>query len=279
MYSVANSLLRSQLEDLRIILKILDRIQTQQSSYDADILVPSLIGIADTAQTLSNWLNQPSLMRQKWTYILRKVEIEEAFCLLHRKCQLLVFYYCERNNSALNHIEANMSSQTSVALPLSEHTTASEGAVIPYEEDANSLKSSQKEQAPQNKEKVQPRAHSRRVQEHAASIQHESSSPITEQVLLKAFETSHDSHHSDTTFGASSNCEEECKPTTKVTISTNTFLESETAFFNNHTNSNCIVEGSFDNNIAYGSSVKVGNGGSTLSGDVEAGKKVWPLQE
>ena len=114
----ATALLRSQLDDLSILLGVLGRIEEHRSS-DTEVLLPILISVATTAQNLSSWLNQSTSLRQKWVLVLRKVDIEDAFETLRQKCNLLIFHYSEQSASTLRKIEANLQIhlQTSVLTP------------------------------------------------------------------------------------------------------------------------------------------------------------------
>ena len=107
--STATFLAKSQLEELHVLLKILERIQKHHSSSDTEFLVPVLISIANIVQTLENWLGPSSTIRLQWNLIAHKADIEEALRLLRQKCNLLAFYYSERNSSALDRIESSLS--------------------------------------------------------------------------------------------------------------------------------------------------------------------------
>ncbi|KAI9703025.1 MAG: hypothetical protein M1820_006016 [Bogoriella megaspora] len=120
-YQASTPIIRSRLEDIYMTLKILDRLDQMQYLHDsseADVLMPILINIADTAQTLQKWLKQPTVLRQRWALIAHGLEIEEASRSLHNKCHLLVFYFCERNNHALNRLEATVGAQNVLAREL-----------------------------------------------------------------------------------------------------------------------------------------------------------------
>lgn len=111
LYNISKSspvLLRSRLEDLNILLKILDDIHRNHTPSDAEILIPILINMADTAQTLSRWFNQPGTFRKSLILFVRNADIEEAFRLLRQKCNLLIFYFSEQNNRVLNRLESSL---------------------------------------------------------------------------------------------------------------------------------------------------------------------------
>jgi hypothetical protein len=101
----------SQLEDLNVLLKILDCINSHHTPLDHEVLVPVLISIAETAQTLSNWFLQTSTFYRNWVFFFRKADIQGGYRLLRQKCNFLVFYYSERNNRALNRIESSLNTQ------------------------------------------------------------------------------------------------------------------------------------------------------------------------
>jgi hypothetical protein len=92
---------RGQPEELGVLFRIIERINRDHSPL---VLVPILISI-DTAQTLTNWLNQASTFCHIWILLVRKADIGEAFLLLCQKSSLI--YYSEQNNSALNRIESS----------------------------------------------------------------------------------------------------------------------------------------------------------------------------
>ena len=106
--STATFLAKSQLEELHVLLKILERIGKHHSLSDTEFLVPVLISIANTVQTLENWFAPSSTIWLRWNLIAHKADIEEALRLLRQKYNLLAFYYSERNNSALNRIESRL---------------------------------------------------------------------------------------------------------------------------------------------------------------------------
>ena len=107
--STATFLAKSQLEELHILLKILERIEKHHSPSDTELLVPVLISIANTVQTLENWFGPSSTIRLQWNLIAHKADIEEALRLLRRQYNLLAFYYTEQNYSALSRIESCLS--------------------------------------------------------------------------------------------------------------------------------------------------------------------------
>ena len=106
--STASFLAKSQLEELHLLLRILERIEKHNSSSDTELLVPVLISIANTVQALENWFSPPSTVWLQWNLIAHKADIEEALRLLRRKYRLLAFYYTERNHSALSRIESSL---------------------------------------------------------------------------------------------------------------------------------------------------------------------------
>ena len=107
----APSLTKSHLEDLNVLLKTLDFIKEQQSHSNTTILIPVLISITNTVQTLSNWFNQANTHLRWLTLVVRKVDIAEAFQLLRHKCNLLILYFSQQNNSILNRIESRFIAQ------------------------------------------------------------------------------------------------------------------------------------------------------------------------
>lgn len=115
-FKTATFLARSQLEELQVLLKILDRIEEHHSPSDTELLVPLLISIADAVQTLQNWFDPSSTLRLKWNLIAHQFGIEEEFRLLRQKYNLLVFYYSERNNCALSRIESTLNAHHHAAL-------------------------------------------------------------------------------------------------------------------------------------------------------------------
>lgn len=130
-YKTATSLARGQIEDLHVLLKILDRIGKHHSPSDTELLVPVLISIADTAQTLWNWFNPSSILRLKWNLIAHQADIEEAFRLLRQKYSLLVFYYSERNSCALGRIESSLNAHCHAALGSSQSMSPTKIPDIP----------------------------------------------------------------------------------------------------------------------------------------------------
>ena len=111
----STSFANSQLEELQVLLEILDRIQRHHSPSDIEDLVPVLISIADTTQVLRNWFEPPETLRQKLNLIAHQSEIEERFRRLREKYNLLVLYYSERNNCALDRIESSLNARHHMA--------------------------------------------------------------------------------------------------------------------------------------------------------------------
>ena len=109
--NTATFLAKSQLEELHVLLKILERIEKNHAPSDSEVLVPVLISIAKIVQTLENWFGPSSTIRLQWNLIAHKADIEEELKLLRQKYNLLAFYYSERNNSALNRIESRLNTR------------------------------------------------------------------------------------------------------------------------------------------------------------------------
>ena len=123
--STATFLAKSQLEEVHVLLKILERIKKNHSPSDTEVLVPVLISIAKIVQTLENWFGPSSTIRLQWNLIVHKADIEEALRLLRQKYNLLAFYYSERNNCALNRIESCLNAHHHAALGSSVNMSSS----------------------------------------------------------------------------------------------------------------------------------------------------------
>lgn len=111
----ASFLAKSQLEELHVLLKILERVEKHHSPSDTELLVPVLISIVNTVQILENWFSALSKLRLQLNLIAHNGDIEEALRLLRRKYNLLAFYYTERNSSALNRIESSLNAHSHAA--------------------------------------------------------------------------------------------------------------------------------------------------------------------
>lgn len=105
-FKATDILASSQLDEIQVLLKILHRIEKRRPVADIELLVPILIGIAQTAQTLWNRLYPSRTLLQKLYSIIYHGDIEESLKLLRHKYSLLVLYCSEKNNCTLYRIES-----------------------------------------------------------------------------------------------------------------------------------------------------------------------------
>jgi len=254
---------RSQLEDINVLIKILDRINRHHAPLDAEIL-PILISVADTAQTLTNWFDQAGTFCHSWILFLRKADIEEAFGLLHQKCNLLVLYYSERNNRTLNRIESSLNTPYRDAIGRSDIMGSPESEKSGAKEDAVQHESfNNKALIPSNGTSI---THDEFAGARANTSGGQQTSTPDETKLLSQFfpPRTNSSLPRMQPDQPQEKRQEEGQSTRTIVVSNNRVFRAKTELFNTtHRNNTyrpkCNFEGRFVDNDVYEEHVKVGN--------------------
>ena len=97
----APSLRGEQSHGILLLLSSIQRICSIEEN-DIDSLLPLLISIANTASLLLNLLGSKSILNNRWFWMTKGKEIQEALQLLSDKTKLLQFHIAERTYTLLS---------------------------------------------------------------------------------------------------------------------------------------------------------------------------------